>query len=65
LKVIYLSDATSPQIFIRKILKKWRYAYDVRNRSCIAHVGEVLQSGEVEFPVEAGAHLKYLKRRRF
>ncbi|MCY1230725.1 RHS repeat-associated core domain protein [compost metagenome] len=62
-KVIDLPDATAAQSFQRENMGKDGGAYDIRTRSCVTHVGEVLRAGGADVPVEAGAQFKYLKRK--
>ena len=57
-----LSNPTAAQPFQKAELNKICEAYDLKNKSCITHVCDVLREGGVNVPKEPGAQLKFLKR---
>lgn len=61
-RVVDLPDATAAQDFQKKHLNQIGGAYDIKTRSCVTHVGDVLRAGGVAVPTEPGAQFKHLKK---
>lgn len=62
-QVVELPNAIAAQKFQEENVDKLGRPYDIKTRSCVTHVGEVLRAGGVAIPAEPGAQFKFLKKR--